>query len=59
MSNFVLILGKYKDFWIMGLKYTMWITVESILIGIVLGTSFCSNAYLWKQVLKGGCSRLH
>ncbi|MGC9100965.1 MAG: amino acid ABC transporter permease [Caldisericum sp.] len=40
MSSFEIVLFKYKDFWLMGLKYTMLITVLSILIGIVLGLLF-------------------
>jgi len=52
MSNFALILGKYKDFWIMGLKYTMWITVQSILIGIVLGLLFAVMRIYGNRFLK-------
>ena len=52
MSNFTLILVKYKDFWIMGLKYTMWITVESILIGIVLGLLFAVMRIYGNRFLK-------
>lgn len=40
MKSFDIVLTKYQDFWVMGLKYTMWITVASILIGIVLGLLF-------------------
>ena len=52
MSNFTLILVKYKDFWIMGLKYTMWITVASILIGIVLGLLFAVMRIYGNRFLK-------
>jgi len=52
MSNFTLILVKYKDFWIMGLKYTMWITVQSILIGIVLGLLFAVMRIYGNRLLK-------
>ncbi|BAL81473.1 amino acid ABC transporter permease [Caldisericum exile] len=40
MNSLEAVLTRYKDFWIVGLKYTMWITVASILIGIVLGLLF-------------------
>jgi polar amino acid transport system permease protein len=52
MSNFTLILVKYKDFWIMGLKYTMWITAASILIGIVLGLLFAVMRIYGNRFLK-------
>jgi polar amino acid transport system permease protein len=45
-------LVKYKDFWIMGLKYTMWITVASILIGIVLGLLFAVMRIYGNRFLK-------
>lgn len=52
MSSLILILSKYRDLWLMGLKYTMEITVFSILIGVVLGLLFAIMRIYGNKVFK-------